>query len=252
MSAPAPDAFELVVEDVVEVAGLEDELLADDVLVDADVVGAGALRAGRGDVELRDVGCIAGLQELRVEAGELEGEGGLLNAGGVVGAEFGAVEVSGAGTDGNVGEADARGSGDAVEVVLLDAAAEGVEDAVHDVTLELQGVLVVGALDGLVLVGGDEAAALVLVAEAEESGDAVEEGVVGLVVELVAVGDGVFVGDEEGGLAGGAVAVGSADGDDVAEVLGEESRSSAVPKLKVMGVPTLVKACSCSRLRAMP
>ena len=37
------DAFELVVEDVVEVAGLEDELLADDVLVDAEVVGAGAL-----------------------------------------------------------------------------------------------------------------------------------------------------------------------------------------------------------------
>ena len=41
------DAFELVVEDVVEVAGFEDELLADDVLVDAEVVGAGALGAGR-------------------------------------------------------------------------------------------------------------------------------------------------------------------------------------------------------------
>ena len=47
-SAPVVDAFELVVEDVVEVAGFEDELFAADVLVDADVVGAGALggRAG--------------------------------------------------------------------------------------------------------------------------------------------------------------------------------------------------------------
>ena len=49
---------------------------------------------------LRDVGCVAGLLELRVEAGELEGEGGLLNAGGVVGAEFGAVEVSAPGRTG--------------------------------------------------------------------------------------------------------------------------------------------------------
>ena len=89
-------------------------------------------------------------EELGVEAGELEGEGGLLNAGGVVGAEFGAVEVARAGADGNVGEADARGSGDAVEVVLFDASAEGVEDAVLDVALELQGVLVVGALGLLV------------------------------------------------------------------------------------------------------
>ena len=61
------------------------------------------------------------------------------------------------------------------------------------------------------------------------------EGVVGLVVELVAVGDGVLVGDEEGGLAGGGVAVGSANGDDVAEVLGEAVRvgslQGTVPKL---------------------
>ena len=156
---------------------------------------------------------------------------------------------TGAGADGDVGEAEARGSGDAVEVVLFDASAEGVEEAVLDVTLKLEGVLVVGALDLLVLVGGDEAAALVFVAEAEERGDAVGESVVGLVVELVAVGDGVLVRDEEGGLAGGGVAVGSADGDYVAEVLGEGVGTA--PKSKVMGVPTLVNCCSCSRLRAM-
>ena len=63
-----------------------------------------------------------------------------------------------AGADGNVGEADARGSGDAVEVVLFDGSAEGVEEAVLDVALELEGVLVVGALDRLDLeeVGIDE------------------------------------------------------------------------------------------------
>ena len=110
------DAFELVVEDVVEVAGFEDEFFAEDVLVDADVVGAGALRAGRRDVVLGDVSGVAGCEELVVEAGELEGEGGLLHAGGGVGADLGAVEATAGGTDGNIGDADARSSGDAVEV----------------------------------------------------------------------------------------------------------------------------------------
>jgi len=53
------DRFELVVEGVVEVAELEDQLLAADVLVDAEVVGARPLGAGRGDVILCDVGRIA-------------------------------------------------------------------------------------------------------------------------------------------------------------------------------------------------
>ena len=106
-------------------------------------------------------------------------------------------------------------------MVFFDASAERIEEAVFDVALELEGVLVVGALDLLVVEGGDEAAALVLVTEAEEGGDAVWEGVVGLVVELVAVGDGGLFRDEEGGLAGDVITVGSADGDDVAEVLGE-------------------------------
>ncbi len=91
-----------------------------------------------------------------------------------------------------------------------------------DVALDLEGVEVVGASDDAA--GGrggvDEAAALVLVLKAEEQGDAVGEGVVGLVVELVAVGDGVVGGEDEGGLAGGGVAVGSANGDEVAVVGG--------------------------------
>ncbi len=91
-----------------------------------------------------------------------------------------------------------------------------------DVALDLEGVEVVGALDDLVCWDGgiEEAAAFVFVVEAEEGGDARGEGVVGLVVELVAVGDGVVGGEDEGGLAGGGVAVGSAEGDGVAVVGG--------------------------------
>ena len=120
----AADAFELVVEDVVEVAGAQDELLAEDVLVDADVVGARALRALRADVIALDVRGVAVVEELRVEAVELERERGLLHAGGGVGAQTRAVEDLRRWPHGNVAEADARRAGDAVEVVLLDGAAE--------------------------------------------------------------------------------------------------------------------------------
>jgi hypothetical protein len=69
----------------------------------------------------------------------------------------------------------------------LGGAAGGVEEAVLDVALDLQGVEIVGALDDLV--GGvEEASAFVFVVEGEERGDAPGEGVVGLVDELVAVG----------------------------------------------------------------
>jgi len=79
---------------------------------------------------------------------------------------------------------------------LLCGAAEGVEEAVLDVALDLEGVEVVGAFDDASGWDGgiDEAAALVLVVEAEEGGDAPGEGVVGLVGKLVAVGDGVVGG----------------------------------------------------------
>ena len=93
------DEFELMVELVVEVAGFEDEFLVEDVLVDAEVVGAGAFGGDGGDVE----GGVAGLLEEGGEACELGGEGWLLYSGGYVGAEEGAVEGLGAGADGVVG-----------------------------------------------------------------------------------------------------------------------------------------------------
>src|SRR3982074_3252133 len=128
-----------MVELVVEVAGFEDELLVEDVLVDAEVVGAGTHGGDGGDVE----GGVAGLLEEGVEAGELGDEGWLLYAGAYVGAEQGAVEGMRAWADGVVGEAEAWGSGDAVDFVVFDRAAEGVEEAVLDVALNLEGVEVV-------------------------------------------------------------------------------------------------------------
>ncbi len=105
--AGGTDEFELVVELVVEVAGFEDEFLIEDVLVDAEVVGAGALGGDGCDVE----GGVGGLLEEGGEAGELSDEGWLLYAGGYVGMEDGAVEGLVAGANGVVGEAETRGSG---------------------------------------------------------------------------------------------------------------------------------------------
>ena len=65
------------------------------------------------------------------------------------------------------------------------------------------------------------AAALVVIAEAEEHVEERARAPVALIVELVAVGGLVVSAGEEGHLAGGRVAVGSADVDDIAEVLGE-------------------------------
>ncbi len=211
-----------MVELVVEVSGFEDELLAEDVLIDAERVGAVALGGDGADVVGGDAGGVAGLLEACVEAGELSDEPWLLYAGGEVGVEDGAVEGLYGGTEGVVGQAEAGSSGDAEELVVDDGAAEGVEEALLDVALDLEGVEVVGALDDLVLLGSgiEEAAALVFVVEAEEGGDAPGESVVGLVVELVAIGDGVVCGENEGGLACGGVAVASAEGDDVSVVGG--------------------------------
>ena len=89
-------------------------------MIDAGVVGAGALGCDGVDVECG----VAGLLEEGGETGELGDEGWLLDAGGGVGAKEGAVEGLGAGADGVPGEAEARGSGDAVEFVVFDGAAE--------------------------------------------------------------------------------------------------------------------------------
>ena len=72
------EELELMVELVVEVAGFEEEFLVEDVLVDADVVGAGALGGDGVDVVGGDGGTVAGLLEEGFKAGELGDEGGLL------------------------------------------------------------------------------------------------------------------------------------------------------------------------------
>ena len=56
-----------------------------------------------------------------------------------------------AGTNRNPGEAEARCSCGSVEIVALDGSAERVEEPIEEVALELEGVLVVGALDLLEL-----------------------------------------------------------------------------------------------------
>jgi len=89
---------------------------------------------------------------------------------------------------------------------------------VLNVTLNLEGVKVVGAFRFLIGNGGQEAPTFVFIVEAEERGDAIREGVVGLIGEFVAVGDGVEGGKDELRLAGGGIAVGSAKGDCVAVV----------------------------------
>ena len=156
------------------------------------------------------------------EAGELGVDGGFLYTGGYVGAKKGPVKGLVAGAYGIVGEAETWGSGDADEFIVLGGAPGGVKDAVLDVALDLEGVEVVGALDDTAagICGVEEASALVLVLEAEERGDAVRKDVVGLIVELVAVGDGVEGGEDEGCLASGGVAVRSAKSKDVAVVGG--------------------------------
>ncbi len=108
-------------------------------------------------------------------------------------------------------------------MVLLKAAADGVEEPGAEGALELEIELEVGALDVFELgVGGKvEGAALILVAEAEEDGEVFAGGVVRLNVELVAVRGLVAVGSAvELRLASGGVAVGTADGDDIAEIAG--------------------------------
>ena len=154
------------------------------------------------------------------EAGELGGERRLLYTGGYVGAEESAVERLCAGANCLVGQAEARRTSDAIQFVVFDSATEGVEDAVLDVALNLEGIEVVSALDFLIACGCEEPAAFVFVVKAKQNGDAVGEGVIGLVGEFVAIGDRVVGGEVELSLTGSGVAVGSAKGDSVAVVDG--------------------------------
>src|SRR6266702_4472238 len=110
-----------MVEGVVEVIEFENQLLAPDVLVDSYVVGARALRSRWRDVKFCDIGRVAGLQQLRVEACELNAERRLLHARGRVATDQRTVEPLLFGADRSIGQADARSSCNAVEMVLLQA-----------------------------------------------------------------------------------------------------------------------------------
>ena len=93
------DEVDLVIKLIVKVARFENELFAEDVLINAYIVGSGAKGLNRFDVVGLDGGGVAGFDELLVERGELDGEGWLLHAGGGVGAELGAMEALRAGAN---------------------------------------------------------------------------------------------------------------------------------------------------------
>ena len=76
-----------MIELAVEVAGFEDDFLVEDVLINADVVSAGALCGDGMNVVGSDGGAVVGLFEEGFEAGELGDKGGLCNTSGCVGAE---------------------------------------------------------------------------------------------------------------------------------------------------------------------
>jgi len=65
------NSLDLMAEFVVEVAGFEDELLVQDVLIDAEIQGTRSFSAQGCDVEGSESGLIAGLVQQSVEAGEL-------------------------------------------------------------------------------------------------------------------------------------------------------------------------------------
>ena len=198
--------LELVGELGVEIAGLEGELAGEDGLVDRGFERAGAGWSGGG-------------------GGSRFGEGGFSGAGGEGEMERCAAESAGAGADRGVGEAEARGAGEAEGWAVVEEAGGVVEEAVAELAGQGEGGGEVVALERGFLGGDDVCGAFVLVADGEERDEPGLEGAVGLEVELVAVGDVIGAGRErrEGCYAGGAVAVGSGDGDrEAGGGLGEE------------------------------
>ena len=182
---------------LVEVGGASGELAAVEVLVEAGVKGSGAGVDGGG------------------RQGELFGERGLTGAGGGGEVEAGAAEAPGSGTDGSVGEPEARRADQAEQAGVLDAAGGLDEKAVADLGSERGGGEEMDALCTLRAGGEQVGAALAVISGSERAVQEAGEGVVGLVGKLVAVGDEVLAGWtlEEGGDSGGGVAVGAGDGD---------------------------------------
>src|SRR6185312_11202171 len=207
---------------IVKVARLQDELLAEDVLVYAKVPCARPLFADGRDAVGVDGSLIAALLKLGVEAGKLRRERRLLHPGSKAGPQARAAKPAQARTHRHVSESDARRARNAVEMVLFNRAPQRVEDAIFDVALKLERVLKVWPIDLFVFKHSriDEATAFILIAKSEERGNAMRKGVVRLIVELVAVGNSVFLRGEERRASSGAVAIGPANRNGVAVVRG--------------------------------
>ncbi len=82
---------------------------------------------------------------------------------------------------------EVRPTGDAIKMILLDVATQGIEEPILDVTLKLQRVLKVRAIDLLTRERAHEATALVLIAKTEQRRHMPGKRVVRLVVKLVSI-----------------------------------------------------------------
>src|ERR1700760_1449235 len=108
-------------------------------------------------------------------------------------------------------------------MVLLYRSTCRVEQPAPCLSLELQVVLEVGALHGLVFekVVVVEHTALVVVPESEECEKFRRERVVRLVIQLIAIGSRIIIRKKERGPPGSRIAIGPANRGNVAEVLSE-------------------------------
>src|SRR5271166_2276559 len=181
--------FDLVTEFVVEVRRAQYNLFAEEALLDASGVGAGKLGADGMNAILIHSGLAAVVEQEGIERAELVVDRRFFDAPGEVEVDLRSVKFALAGTDRVVDDSDARRAFGSVELVLLDASAERVEDALLEIAIHLQHVVVVAALEVFAEVVDPFVfgSALVFVAEASDYGEVRRDAVIGLCVEIVAV-----------------------------------------------------------------
>ena len=207
-----------------EVIQLQNQLVAPDVLIAPNIVGPRALRSRRHDVILRNVGRVTGLLQQRVKAEGLDPQRRFLHPGRRVGAQQCPVKPLRVRKNGGIRQSNARGAGNAVEMVLLDTSPSRIEEPALHLALKLQRVFEVRPLGLLIDRVGrrlNKTATLVLVSKTEQRAQVMAEAVVGLIVQLVAVGVLIVAWNEELGPTRCRVPIGAANRDDVAEVLGD-------------------------------